>query len=160
MRIKEYNRDKAVEYAKKWAYKRNPSYYNFDYVGGDCTSFVSQCLLAGGAIMNRNINGWFYRNGYNKSASWSGVEFLYKFLITNKFLGPYGKDVDFEKISKGDLIQLSFDGEKFSHSLIIIDKDYQTAYVATHSDDSYYRDLYTYTFKKVRFIKIEGIRIL
>ncbi len=46
MRIKEYNRENAVEYAKIWAYKRNPKYYNFDPVGGDCTSFVSQCLYA------------------------------------------------------------------------------------------------------------------
>ena len=46
MRLREYNRENAVEYAKIWAYKRNPKYYNFDSVGGDCTSFVSQCLFA------------------------------------------------------------------------------------------------------------------
>ncbi|MGN1032340.1 MAG: ABC transporter substrate-binding protein [Intestinibacter sp.] len=30
MRIEEYNRQKVVEYANKWAYKRNQDYYNFD----------------------------------------------------------------------------------------------------------------------------------
>lgn len=29
-----YNREKAVEYAKKWALERNPAYYNFDGIGG------------------------------------------------------------------------------------------------------------------------------
>ena len=38
----EYNRNAAIAYAKKWAYKRNPNYYNFDLNGGDCTKFVSQ----------------------------------------------------------------------------------------------------------------------
>lgn len=54
MKEKEYNREKALEYAKKWAYKRNPKYYNFDLVGGDCTSFASQCIFAGSNIMNYN----------------------------------------------------------------------------------------------------------
>ncbi|MBQ3571404.1 MAG: amidase domain-containing protein, partial [Clostridia bacterium] len=47
MRVFDYNRQNAVEYAKKWALKRNPKYYNFDNIGGDCTSFASQCLFAG-----------------------------------------------------------------------------------------------------------------
>lgn len=41
-----YDRKKSIEYAKKWAYLRNPKYYNFDPVGGDCTSFASQCIYA------------------------------------------------------------------------------------------------------------------
>ena len=81
MATKNYDRIAAISYAKKWALARNPKYYNFDAVGGDCTSFVSQCLFAGSKKMNYSSkNGWFYNNGYNKSPSWSGVEFLYKFL--------------------------------------------------------------------------------
>lgn len=49
---REYQREKAVEYAKKWAYRRNPKYYNYDGVGGDCTNFVSQCIYAGCKVMN------------------------------------------------------------------------------------------------------------
>ena len=41
-----------TEYANKWAFSRNPKYYNFDNIGGDCTSFVSQCILAGSNVMN------------------------------------------------------------------------------------------------------------
>jgi len=34
----EYNRANAVAYAKKWAYGRNPKYYDFSDLGGDCTT--------------------------------------------------------------------------------------------------------------------------
>lgn len=53
--------------------------------GGDCTSFASQCIYAGSKVMNYNKNnGWYYNSGNDKSSSWSGVEFLYNFLTTNK----------------------------------------------------------------------------
>ena len=66
MRIKEYDRNSATEYAKKWAYLRNPKYYNFDPVGGDCTSFTSQCIYEGSKVMNYDKkNGWYYINGNN-----------------------------------------------------------------------------------------------
>ena len=35
-----YDRQKAIQYAEKWAFSRNPKYYNFDAVGGDCTNFI------------------------------------------------------------------------------------------------------------------------
>ena len=43
-----YDPSKAVAYAKKWAYYRNPDYYDYSNLGGDCANFVSQCLIAGG----------------------------------------------------------------------------------------------------------------
>lgn len=89
-----YNRKLAIGYAQKWALSRNPIYYNFDAVGGDCTSFVSQCLFAGSKKMNYSRkNGWYYNSGYDKSPSWSGVEFLYNFLTTNTGVGPHAKEV-------------------------------------------------------------------
>ena len=30
MRERKYDRNRVVEYAEKWAYSRNPKYYNFD----------------------------------------------------------------------------------------------------------------------------------
>ena len=32
---------------------------------------------------NKN-NGWYYINGNKKSPSWTGVEFLFRFLTSNK----------------------------------------------------------------------------
>lgn len=162
MRVKEYNRNEAINYARIWANKRNPQYYNFDNVGGDCTSFVSQCIYAGSGIMNYNTLGWYYKNGYNKSASWSGVEYLYNFLTTNKSVGPFGRKANIEEIEPGDIAQLSFDGNKFQHTLIIINTTnlhtLDDIYIATHTEDSYNRQLSTYYFSKIRFIKIEGVR--
>lgn len=52
MRTIEYNRQNVKEYAKKWAYLRNPQYYNYNALGGDCTNFISQCIFAGAPYMN------------------------------------------------------------------------------------------------------------
>ena len=156
MNTKSYNRNAAVNYARKWALSRNPRYYNFDPVGGDCTSFVSQCLYAGSLKMNYNHeNGWFYNNGYDKSPSWSGVEYLYKFLINNKSYGPRGKDVTQDEIQAGDIAQLSFSGNKFEHSLFILDPTFLS--VAAHTYDVLGKKISEYNFAKVRFIHIENV---
>lgn len=154
----QYNRKKTREYAEKWAYRRNPKYYNFDMVGGDCTSFVSQCIFAGANVMNYSkSNGWYYNSGNNKSPSWSGVEFLYKFLTQNKTVGPYGKEVEKENVEIGDVIQLSNNGHTFTHSLIVVKKQ-DKIYIAAHTFDAFERDISSYEYKKIRFIKIEGVR--
>lgn len=156
MNTKTYNRIIAVNYAKKWALSRNPIYYNFDPVGGDCTSFVSQCLYAGSQKMNHNFeNGWYYNNGYDKSPSWSGVEFLYKFLIKNKSYGPRGKEISQKEIEAGDIVQLSFSGNKFEHSLLILDPS--TLSVAAHTYDVLDKKISEYNFSKIRFIHIVDV---
>ena len=73
-----YDRYSAVEYALKWAYSRNPRFFDFEDIGGDCTNFVSQCLYAGCGIMNYSgfENGWYYINANDRSASWTGVQYL------------------------------------------------------------------------------------
>ena len=164
MKTKQYNRTKAVEYAKKWAYKRNPRYYNFDNIGGDCTSFVSQCIYAGCNIMNYKKHiGWYYNSINDRTASWSGVEFLYDFLIKNRGIGPRAEKTTIEYMKIGDIIQLKFNGNpRFSHSLVIVDKrgeNMNNIYVATHTEDSYYRKLSSYTFQKIRYLHINNIGI-
>ena len=77
LKEKEYNRQNAIDYAHKWASVRNPAYYNFDSLGGDCTNFVSQCIYAGSNIMNYNkLEGWYYRSGNDKSPSWTRCSIL------------------------------------------------------------------------------------
>lgn len=161
MKSKEYNRKKAVEYALKWAYKRNPKYYNFDSVGGDCTSFISQCIYAGAGTMNyKKYIGWYYKSSTNRTASWSGVEYLYNFLTSNKGIGPRAKVVNIEELELGDIIQLKFLKDRFSHSLIIVDKkknSLEDIYVATHTEDVYHRKVATYNFQDIRFLHIANI---
>ena len=157
-----YDRQKAKEYAKKWAYGRNPKYYNFDNLGGDCTNFVSQCIYAGADIMNYTKNtGWYYNSINSRSPSWTGVEFLYKFLINNKSVGPRGNKVKINEINIGDIAQLSFDGINFTHTLIVVNlgdiPTLDNIYIACHTYDSYNRRISSYNFEKIRFMHIEGI---
>lgn len=163
MKDRKYDRKKAIDYANEWSYRRNPRFYNFDNIGGDCTNFVSQCIYAGSEIMNYNKYGWYYNNGNDKSASWTGVEYLYKFLTTNRGVGPCGREVLLEEVQIGDIAQLSFDGEKFSHSLLIVEtnekKSIDNTLVATHTFDSYGRKIASYSYVKIRYIHIEKIRI-
>ena len=163
MKEVDYNRQKVVEYAQKWAYARNPQYYNFDSVGGDCTSFASQCIYAGANVMNYlKQKGWYYINGNNKSPAWSGVEFLYNFLTTNKSEGPYGKEVNQNQIEIGDIAQLSFNGKSFGHTLVITKIqnriDLNEILISSHTYDSFNKRISEYNFEKIRFIHIDKVR--
>lgn len=155
-----YNRAKAVEYAHKWAFARNPRYYNFTGIGGDCTNFVSQCLLAGGAPMNyQKTFGWYYNSASDRAPAWSGVQYFYNFLIKNKGVGPRAVTIPLQQIEIGDVIQLSFDAHSFTHTLLAVQTGYPATpanvLIATHSDDSDYRPLNTYTLAKTyRCLKI------
>ena len=149
-----YQREKAVQYAEKWALSRNPKYYNYDALGGDCTNFVSQCLYAGTLEMNYSKNGWYYHNANQKSPSWTGVEFLYKFLISNQGVGPKGRLVDKSEVEESDIIQLSFDGNIFGHTLFVTKVKSNQILIAAHTIDSKNRDIETYSYKKIRYIHI------
>ena len=84
-----YNREAAVFYAHKWAFSRNPRYYNFENIGGDCTNFASQVIYAGCSEMNYTPTfGWYYNSLNDRSPSWTGVNQLYNFLINNQGRGP------------------------------------------------------------------------
>ena len=121
-------------------------------------SFLNVYML-GSNKMNYNLeNGWYYNNGYDKSPSWSGVEFLYKFLATNKSYGPHGITTTQENVIPGDIAQLSFSGTKFEHSLFIIDTSNGIS-IATHTYDVLGKKLVDYTFAKVRFVHIENVGV-
>jgi hypothetical protein len=160
-----YNRDKAVEYANLWAMGRNPRYYDYSNLGGDCTNFISQCILAGGGIMNYTKDiGWYYRNANDKAPAWTGVQYLYNFLTRNAAgPGPYGREVDVSQIEAGDIIQLAFqETGRFSHSLIVVKCGSPAAIdnilINTHTYDRKDYPLTKYFWTKIRFIKILGVR--
>lgn len=158
-----YDREKAVAYAHQWALDRNPDYYNFDKIGGDCTNFISQCLYAGCGIMNykRDI-GWYYNALHDRSAAWTGVPYLYQFLTGNQTTGPYGAQQPIETAQRGDIIQLSFDGNRFSHSLFITETGSVPApwniRIATHTQDADNLLLSSYLYQKIRLIHVIGAK--
>ena len=158
-----YNRRAAVAYAHRWAYGRNPRFYNYEAIGGDCTSFLSQCVLAGGGLMNYQPDfGWYYVNGNEKSPSWSGVPYFYNFMTRGlPSRGPFGRACAMEELTPGDVIQLSFDGESYQHGLLVVfisrPASPDSILVATHSADWDFRPLSTYSYQKVRFLHMEGV---
>jgi len=160
-----YDRKKAIEYAYRWAHGRNPVYVDFENFGGDCTNFASQCIFAGSGIMNYTpVYGWYYENQYNRTPSWTGVEFLYSFLVNNNERGPYAIKAAIQKAEPGDIIQLSFTGDgHFGHSPVIISTgdppDPSNIRVAAHTDDQFDYPLTGYAYKELRLIHILGVRI-
>lgn len=161
MPLTTYDREAAVAYARRWALTRNPRYYNFDKLGGDCTNFVSQCLFAGSGVMNyKPTFGWYYSSANNRSPSWTGVPFLYNFLTRKQGAGPAGTLVSVDKVRPGDVSQFT-SGKYYYHSQFIVSVGDSPALdnilVCTHTYDSLDRALSTYEFQGVRFIHIEGV---
>lgn len=155
----EYNREDAVAYARKYALSRNPNFYNFDTIGGDCSNFISQCLLAGSKKMNYlPLFGWYYRSLSDRTPSWSGVQQLYDFLTTNLSRGPTAIEVNEDEVMLGDLVQLKFENlDRFSHSLIITKKSGNRLFVSTHTRDALDMPLDFYIYDDIRFLHITGV---
>lgn len=154
-----YNRRAVVDYAREWAFKRNPAFYDFENIGGDCTNFASQCIYAGARVMNPTPTlGWYYYSINNRAPAWTGVEYLYNFLVNNRGVGPYGKVVLQQEAQVGDILQLGDENGKFYHSPVIVGKLFNTIYVAAHTYDAYMRPLTDYYYDNIRFIHISGVR--
>lgn len=164
MRTKSYDRDKAVAYAHQWAFGRNPQYYDFENLGGDCTNFTSQALYAGSGIMNPTPTfGWYYYSLNNRAPAWTGVEFLYRFLVNNSGVGPVAVETDISQMEPGDIVQISFDGRIFQHSPMIVSVEQPPSpsniLVAAHTYNSDNRPLDTYTYALLRFLHITHVNI-
>lgn len=121
------------------AHWNNPSssYHNFHAEGGDCTNFVSQCLLAGGGNWTQVNNGsrcttgsWFY-NSYvnnNYSCSWTLASGLQNYLVANSSR----VDQSCEAYEIGDIIQ-NLSGGSATHSMLITKIENGTPYVTFRS---------------------------
>lgn len=158
----DYDRNAVVAYAHRWAYGRNPDFYDYENLGGDCTNFASQCIYAGSGVMNFTPTfGWYYIDANQKAPAWTGVPYLYNFLTRqNHSIGPIGRPCELEELLPGDLIQLSFKGEEFHHSPIVVSVGTpvtpENVLVAAHSYDADNRPLSTYEYKAARYVHILG----
>ena len=165
-----YNRENAVAYARRWALSRNPLYTNYAGIGGDCTNFISQCILAGSCEMNFTlIFGWYYLSPAERTASWTGVTFFYDFMTKNQSNGPFASEVEAGALMLGDVIQLGKyrmgtapeDGSiDYYHTLLVTGYTNDSYIVSAHTDDALDRPLDTYTYDAARFLHIEGVQIM
>ena len=158
--IKPYTRERAVEYARRWALSRNPLFENFSGIGGDCTNFASQCVFAGCCQMNYTPTfGWYYVSSSDRAPSWTGVEFFYDFMTANEEEGPFAAEVRRRQVRPGDLIQLADESGDFYHTLVVSQIAGLQILVCAHSQDSLDRPLSTYNYTTARFLHIEGARV-
>ncbi|MBQ0038133.1 MAG: amidase domain-containing protein [Clostridiales bacterium] len=158
-----YRRQLAVEYAHRWAYGRNPTFYDYENIGGDCTNFASQCVYAGTGVMNYTPTfGWYYRSANDKAPAWTGVTYFRNFLVRPQHSpGPVAEELfDLQRVEPGDVIQLSFDGEAFQHSPVVVQVDHtgdpSHIFIAAHSYDADNRPLSTYEYRSLRLLHILG----
>ena len=163
MHLAPYDRRAAVLYAHRWAYGRNPAFYDYENLGGDCTNFASQCIYAGSGIMNFTPTfGWYYIDANQKAPAWTGVPYLYNFLTREEqTAGPAARPCELADLHPGDLIQLSFNGTDFRHSPVVVSVGHPAApenvLIAAHSYDADDRPLSTYDYREIRFLTIFGV---
>ena len=134
-----YNREAAVRYANTWWNSRNPAFPSFDV---DCTNYISQCLLAGGAPMHGYPNrerGWWLRGG-TWSFSWSTPHSLRWYFAGSK-KGLTAKQVSSaEELGLGDVIFYDFQGDgRYDHSTIVTAKDGNVPLVNAHTFNAQHR---------------------
>ena len=165
---KPYNRERAVTYARRWALDRNPLFVDFTGVGGHCTNFVSQCVLAGSCTMNYTPDfGWYYLSPEDRAPAWSGVEFFYDFMTgapafasQNGGTGPYAVEVGREEMEVGDVIQFANRMGDWYHTVIVSGFEGDEILVCAQSNDALDRPLSTYTAAAgKRFLHVEGVRM-
>ena len=156
---KEYLRENAVLYARKYAFARNPLFTTFEGLGGNCTNFASQCILAGSCVMNFTpVYGWYYLSLNRRSPSWSGVEFFYNFMTSNRDVGPFGREVERNLAEVGDVVQLADETGDFYHTLIISKIEDGEIFVTANTNDALDKPLSQYVYATDRFIHIDGVR--
>jgi hypothetical protein len=151
-----YDRARAAQYADAWWNSYNPRYIEFAV---DCTSYVSQCLFAGGAPMHytgKRGTGWWYHGKQNGSEqwsySWAVAQALHNYL-NHSWVGLQGRAVSSAaELEIGDVISYDWNGDGvYQHNTIVTAKDANgMPLVNAHTINSYhryweYRDSYAWT---------------
>lgn len=160
----------AIRYAENYALSPNPSFKYFELyeaLGGDCTNFISQCLLAGGAPMvyTTDYAWWYNKSGtYDTkddkwSIPWAVAHSLYWTLKVNQQSGKSGpKGFEVNSVSMlelGDLIFYENNISTIYHSAIVTSFSSSGPLISQHTFEalniSY---LKTWKAKRMHFMKI------
>lgn len=163
---KPYDAERAVAYARRWALDRNPLFVDFTGRGGNCTNFVSQCVLAGSCVMNRTPDfGWYYISDADRAPAWSGVAYFYDFMTgapefasRNGGVGPYAAEVPRRMARVGDAVQYANESGDWYHTVIISKIENREIYVCAQSDNALDRPISSYRFASARFLHFLGVR--
>lgn len=125
VKLYDYNRIDAVNYAKMWALELNPKWGNYESkeYGGDCTNFTSQCIYAGGIPFDFDGTSdyvkWYWYSNNKRVAPWTGAKEFNYYVQYNKGYGLKAHLADLEDMMQGDIVQLGGNYPQTYHSMII-----------------------------------------
>ncbi|WP_345038577.1 amidase domain-containing protein [Streptomyces sannanensis] len=138
-----YDPDAAAAYAVKYAKTANPAYKDFTNLGGDCTNFVSQALLAGGwkmsaplvvtSLTSREPQFWYNRVG-ETSWTWSGANNWAQFA---KDSGRVEKVRYLSDVGIGDVVQFANPADRNKdHTMIVTGLSEQGPLMSFHTNNT------------------------
>ncbi|MGG1660080.1 amidase domain-containing protein [Brevibacillus sp. NRS-1366] len=159
---KKYNREKAVQYANKYAglanqigsnQRYNKKYLDYTFKGGDCTNFTSQVLgdrEEGGGLPMRP--DWHYKYSQGGNVSWVRTDSLKNFLIRSGYgtliaRGTYDQvakptkkfpNTALAELKPGDVIGYEMGGD-IDHFSVVTARDIRGyTLVNSHTADRYH----------------------
>ena len=132
-----YDVQKAVNYARTYAYTRNTNYYYFPE--NDCCNYVSQALRAGGLQDISTGSGWFCHDGWY-SYSWTNCAGLMAALQENGI--SIVRNPSYSDIRVGDIIFYDFpklyapaDGTQDHVTIVTGVNDWGVPLICSHTRD-------------------------
>ena len=158
-----YDRAVAYDYLMAYCDKRNPAWYAYDEVGGNCMNFGSQVLLAGGIPEDEKGDEEWYWDGQNDlDLSWINVGRFYDYCRDNEGFGLVADtEAGYYTGEVGDVLIVGFAGDHRHTTVIshvVKDETGDTVDYLISCNTTNYRDFpasaYYYTFH--RLIKIYG----
>ena len=158
-----YDRVAAYDYLMAYCDERNPAWYAYDDVGGNCMNFGSQVLLAGGIPEDEKGDEEWYWDGQNDlDLSWINVGRFYDYCRKNEGFGLVADtEAGYYTGEVGDVLIVGFSGDHRHTTIIsdiVKDKAGNTVDYLISCNTTNYRDFpasaYYYTFH--RLVKIFG----
>lgn len=158
-----YDRAAAYDYLMAYCDERNPAWYAYDDVGGNCMNFGSQVLLAGGIPEDEKGDEEWYWDGQNDlDLSWINVGRFYDYCRKNEGYGLVADtEAGYYTGEVGDVLIVGFNGDHRHTTVIsdiVKDKAGNTVDYLISCNTTNYRDFpasaYYYTFH--RLVKIFG----
>ena len=115
-----YDRAAAYDYLMAYCDERNPAWYAYDEVGGNCMNFGSQVLLAGGIPEDEKGDEEWYWDGQNDlDLSWINVGRFYDYCRKNEGFGLVADtEAGYYTGEVGDVLIVGFAGDH-RHTTVI-----------------------------------------
>ncbi|WP_338898495.1 amidase domain-containing protein [Streptomyces sp. TG1A-60] len=139
-----YDYRAMATYTERYWKNYNPAYRKYNAVGGDCTNYLSQGLLAGGwkqisTVTPEEYDTWYYASNGTADA-WIGVNEWSWFTQTAKRTTPLA---NVYQMDIGDVLQIDFnrDGSKDHSMMTTYRSSSGVPYLTYHDVDTYRRSM-------------------